>query len=306
MELWSMVTPQIQLKIKQLYAKSQSFSYELTRSAFLTGRYPSNSGLQLLVIIQEAQSCLPVEHKTLYEYIKDEGYVTKQVAEESVLQRLVDGSASTAYIRTHLAMFASYDFLDENVLETRLRRRYLGLVSAFDNIVGRTMNALKDADLDDNTIIIFSSDNGGTGTSATFGGLEYYDNNYPLRNGKNSYTEGGVRTPIIYYDPRLPSMTRGSTRDFLIHASDWLRTFVELGKHNPNQKIIFGGIDEKSQVSNLQSTYNNPATRKYLVRSEMLVALFDATGDINNPSECATEDAAYRYREKHNTPVYSQ
>ncbi|XP_067949759.1 arylsulfatase B-like [Watersipora subatra] len=342
-----------------------------TRSAFLTGRYPSNNGLQLLVILQEAQSCLPVEHKTLYEYMKDEGYVTKQVGkwhlgycdttclpesrgvdqfrgvrtgavdyynwtEEGVLQRMVDGSPSAENIGTHLAiqdaidvrelildhednesplfmwitptaphdplqntpeMFATHDFLDANVLETRLRRRYLGLVSALDNIVGETMKALKDADLDDNTIIVFSSDNGGAGTSATFGGLEYYANNYPLRNGKNSYTDGGVRTPTIYYDPRLSSTTQGTSRDFLIHVSDWLPTFVELGKLNPNRITLFGGIDGKSQVSNLQSTYNNPVTRKYLVRSEMLVALSDATGDINNPSDCATEDAAYRWRD---------
>ncbi|XP_067948351.1 arylsulfatase B-like [Watersipora subatra] len=343
-----------------------------SRSSFMTGRYPSNNGLQLLVILEESQSCLPVEHKTIFQYMKDEGYVTRQVGkwhlgycdesclpkargvdefrgintgaadyfnwtEKGVMQKQVNGEPSIDGIGTHLTvkdtsdvrelildhkrsrepmfmwitttaphdplqntedMFQVHSFLDAADHEENRRRTYLGLVSALDSLVGGTMAALKEADMADNTIIVFSSDNGGATRSAAFGGQDYYANNYPLRNGKATFMEGGVRVPTVYYDPRLHPNSQGTERDFLMHVTDWLPTFVQLakkGRKSPNFKL--DGIDGKSQVANLGSTYFCSEERKYKIREDMLVALTDATNMFMNPSTCATEDAAYRWRD---------
>ncbi|XP_067948875.1 arylsulfatase B-like [Watersipora subatra] len=257
--------------------------------------------------------------------------------EQGVMQRRVDGSANIDNIGTHLTlqdaddveelilahendpsplfmwitptaphdplevtddMYNSHDFLDDTDPEQNLRRKYLGLVWALDHLVGVTMQALEDAGLSDNTIILFSSDNGGATPSVTFGGHEYYANAYPLRNGKNGYTDGGVRVPTVYYDPRLHPRTRGTSRDFLVHAVDWLPTLVQQakkGRKSPNFKI--DGQDGVSQLANLLSHYNCPKKRQYHIREEMLVALSDAPIDFTDISECATEDAAFRWRD---------
>jgi len=53
-------------------------------------------------------------------------------------------------------------------------------------------------------------------------------NNYPLRSGKGTLFEGGVKVPTIYLDTRLSKTYSGSKRDFLMHISDWLPTLKQL------------------------------------------------------------------------------
>ncbi|XP_067948543.1 arylsulfatase B-like [Watersipora subatra] len=343
-----------------------------SRSAFLTGKYPSNNGLQLLVLIQEAPSCLPIEHKTLFQYMQEEGYTTKQVGkwhlgycdenclpnsrgvhefrgvntgavdywnwtDHGVYQRQKNGQPNVDGLGNHLTvqdqidvrelilahqgrvdplfmwltptaphdplqptieMYNVHNFLNPANEEENYRREYLGLVAHFDALLGTTMQALEEAGMADNTIILFTSDNGGASQSVSFGGHEYFANNYPLRGGKTTFSEGGVRIPTVYYDPRLHPRTQGTSRDFLIHVTDWLPTFVQLAKKGSKEcNFKIKGTDGVSQLANLGSTYNLPERRKYNLRKEMLVALSDATGDVQNPSMCATEDGAYRWKD---------
>ncbi|XP_067948814.1 arylsulfatase B-like [Watersipora subatra] len=343
-----------------------------TRSALMTGRYPSNNGLHVLVVLSEAQTCLPIEHKTIYQYMKEEGYVTKHLGkwhlgycneaclpgsrgvdefrgintgaadyynwtDGTVMQRQINGIPSTENIGTHMAlqdardvremildhrdnpkplfmwvtptaphdplqntdeMFAVHDFLNSTDDDARQRRIYLGLVSAFDDIVGATVDALKEAGMDNNTIIVFSSDNGGPDPSGGFPNTDkhLYASNYPLRNGKETYMEGGVRVPTIYYDPRLHPRTRGKKRSFLVHVTDWLPTFLGLARPGQTNDTEIPDIDGVSQLANLGSIYNCARERRYNKREEMLVALSDAGTNFRNPSQCGTEDAAYRWR----------
>ncbi|WP_233267439.1 sulfatase [Paraglaciecola sp. L3A3] len=77
--------------------------------------------------------------------------------------------------------------------------KYAAMVEAMDNNVGRLLAALKTNQLSDNTLVIFTSDNGG------IRGISPQD---PLRAGKGSYYEGGLRVPLLIYwptkiDPRV-------------------------------------------------------------------------------------------------------
>ncbi|OUP08590.1 hypothetical protein B5F34_08760 [Mediterranea sp. An20] len=67
---------------------------------------------------------------------------------------------------------------------------YAALVEAMDRNVGRVWQAVQDNGLEDNTLIIFTSDNGGV-----------YDisKQWPLRAGKGSFYEGGIRVPLVFY-----------------------------------------------------------------------------------------------------------
>lgn len=67
---------------------------------------------------------------------------------------------------------------------------YAALIEAMDRNVGRIVQAIKDNGLEENTLIIFTSDNGGV-----------YDisKQWPLRAGKGSFYEGGIRIPLAFY-----------------------------------------------------------------------------------------------------------
>ena len=97
------------------------------------------------------------------------------------------------------------------------RRTYAAMITELDTQVGRIVAALKQKNMLDNTLIIFSSDNGGA-TTALFatgarspeereesGGVELGAkppaSNGDLRGGKGSLHEGGVRVPTIFYWP---------------------------------------------------------------------------------------------------------
>ena len=81
---------------------------------------------------------------------------------------------------------------------------YAAMVKSLDESVGRVLSHLKARGLDQNTIVVFASDNGGfIGVDRQSGQTVPVTNNVPLRSGKGSCYEGGVRVPIMIYWPGL-------------------------------------------------------------------------------------------------------
>lgn len=87
-----------------------------------------------------------------------------------------------------------------------------------DYVVGNVSAALHRASMWDQTVLVFASDNGGPLDHTT---------NAPLRGGKHTFWEGGVRVVGLVSGGALPPARRGVAYEGLLHSSDWLPTFVQ-------------------------------------------------------------------------------
>ena len=109
--------------------------------------------------------------------------------------------------------------------QTRLRQDnppYASMVAAVDQSVGQLRRKLDQLGLTTNTIVIFTSDNGGLSTQKKVGPTS----NAPLRAGKGWLYEGGIRVPLIVC---LPGQTRpGTISDVPLISCDFFPTLLEL------------------------------------------------------------------------------
>jgi len=98
---------------------------------------------------------------------------------------------------------------------------YGGLVETVDDAVGIVLQSLKDNDLDKNTIVVFTSDNGGVAS-----GDNYATSNLPLRGGKGYQWEGGIKAPYLIKVPWIE--TKNKTSDFPVTHTDFYPTLLDL------------------------------------------------------------------------------
>ena len=122
---------------------------------------------------------------------------------------------------------------------------YGAAVAHLDFTTGAILDTLRDLGLDDNTIVLFTSDNGAgmprtpEGVDATRLSRGGIGCNRPLRGGKGSTWEGGMREPFIAWGPGL--VPAGATCHELCSTIDLLPTFARLaGTTEPRDRIIDG------------------------------------------------------------------
>uniref|UniRef100_A0A672RUU7 Arylsulfatase family member I n=1 Tax=Sinocyclocheilus grahami TaxID=75366 RepID=A0A672RUU7_SINGR len=120
------------------------------------------------------------------------------------------------------------------------RQKYAGMVSAVDQAVRNVTYALRKYGYYKNSVIIFSTDNGG---QPLFGG-----SNWPLRGRKGTYWEGGVRGIGFVHSPLLRRRKRVSQA--LVHITDWYPTLVGLAGGNVSRMDGLDGYDMWETISN--------------------------------------------------------
>jgi arylsulfatase A-like enzyme len=112
---------------------------------------------------------------------------------------------------------------------------YAAMVEAMDQAVGKVLKALERLKVDDRTIVVFTSDNGGLSTSEG-----HPTSNLPYRAGKGWLYEGGVRVPWII---RAPGVTKaGSTCAEPVISTDFFPTLLALTGQRPPAKVTTDGV----------------------------------------------------------------
>lgn len=87
--------------------------------------------------------------------------------------------------------------------------RYAAMLSRFDAALGRVLKALDDNGLADNTLVVFTSDNGATFEAGNKGASWFHDSNRQFRGQKRSLEEGGIREPaLVRWPGRVPAGRR--------------------------------------------------------------------------------------------------
>ncbi|MDP7275050.1 MAG: arylsulfatase [Planctomycetaceae bacterium] len=138
------------------------------------------------------------------------------------------------------------------------RAAYAAMITRMDRYVGRVLELLKQLGLENNTIVIFTSDNGTTHLKQQVD-YDFFASVRPLRGLKGSLYEGGIRVPLIV---RWPGQVKaGSVSNLVTGLEDWVPTLVDIiGSRKPLPE----GIDGVSIAPTLLG--NNQRPRPFLYR----------------------------------------
>jgi len=171
--------------------------------------------------------------------VREEGYTTNLIGDETV-QLIMKHDRSKplfAYVafnapHTPLQVPENYRKRYSHIVNFK-RRLYAAMVTCLDDNVGRILDALKKRDMLDQTLIVFSSDNGGPIKSGA--------NNGALRAGKGTIYEGGVRVPALAVWPG--KLKAGTVTNEPMHIVDWYPTLLKLTGASLDQPQPLDGLD---------------------------------------------------------------
>ncbi len=170
---------------------------------------------------------------------RDEGYATTLIGNEAarvIRQRdkakplflYVPFNGVHSPLQVPESYLAKYPDLKGN------RRIYAAMITALDDAVGEIVEAVESENIAGSTLIVFSSDNGGTNPGKL-------SDNGPLRGGKYTVYEGGVRVAAFATWPG--KIKPGSSIQAPIHICDWYPTLVNLTGAPKEQKLAVDGMD---------------------------------------------------------------
>lgn len=177
--------------------------------------------------------------------LKEEGYSTHLIAREAV--RVIGERPKDKPLFLYVAFNAVHAPLqvpkryEEPYAELKGRRRtYAGMVAAMDEAVGQIVEAVERSGRRDNTLFVFSSDNGGPNPGRL-------TDNGSLRAGKGTLYEGGVRVcAFATWDGHIKP---GTTVDEPLHVVDWYPTLLNLAGGSLQQKRPIDGRDAWATIA---------------------------------------------------------
>ena len=146
-----------------------------------------------------------------------------------------------AYQAVHAPADCPSSYVDKyaHLIADKKRRVFAGMLSAMDEGIGNVTAALKAKGMLENTLIVFTADNGGPTTTGDGVGSR----NWPLRGGKHSIWEGGVRATSFVSGPPL-KIKAPYKFEHLMHAVDWFPTLSHVGGYNTSGTLPLDGVSQ--------------------------------------------------------------
>lgn len=194
------------------------------------------------------------------ELIEERGHVTDLIAREAcewIESRSTPWFCYVPFTAVHVPIKAPQPWLDRYEFETydpdpkkdRSFKRYAAYASHMDHAVGKLVESLALTCQLENTIVIFSSDNGAIEGCPLHGSDKYpgwqeanprLGSNGPFRGQKAQLYEGGIRTPTLinwlgHLDP--------GKNDHAMHIADWSPTLTSLAGTQPENDPLWDGVD---------------------------------------------------------------
>lgn len=188
------------------------------------------------------------------ELLEETGHVTDLLTDEAVAW--IDSRGEdpfflyVPYTAVHLPLKEPEEWVQQvpEAITGEVDRHYAASVMHLDDAVGRVLRALEDKGVRENTLLVFTSDNGGS--TAENNDLKYPDdncpngklpgNNLPYRGKKGDVYEGGVRVPTIV---SWPSSIPSGANDTPVFICDWMPTFCSLAGFKADQDLEWDGTD---------------------------------------------------------------
>ncbi|MCA9413593.1 MAG: arylsulfatase [Candidatus Omnitrophica bacterium] len=211
------------------------------------------------------------------------GYTTELLGDEAVGIIETHDSSKPLFLYVpfnapHTPLQAPEAWIEKySPIENENHRKYFAMVECLDHQIGRIERALKENGLWENTLLLFTSDNGGVpGSGSSMGGL---------RGRKGTLYEGGIRVPTLVVWPE--TIEEGEQNNNLFHITDLLPTLANIAGGSLEGCLPLDGIDqsgeffEKGPSAEREILHNINSKRGAIRKGEWkLVVHFDPDGEI--------------------------
>ncbi len=209
----------------------------------------------------------------------EEGYLTDLLSQRAVdyVRRMAPGAAqgtpfflSLHYTAPHWPWETREDHaLSQEVKDNLFHlhggniHTYRRMIHHMDEGIGWVVDALRETGQLDNTLIVFTSDNGG----------ERFSDNWPLVGGKMDLTEGGIRVPWIAHWPA--AIAPGGVTQQHCLTMDWSATMVELAGATPDAQYPLDGVSLAGVLRQPSNTFERPLHWRMNHRGQRAMRLGD-------------------------------
>ncbi len=167
----------------------------------------------------------------------DQGEITRRYTEKAIEFINIQGDKPFflyyAHTFPHIPLYTNDRFRGSSK-----RGLYGDVVQEIDWSVGEVLKTLKKKGFDENTLVIFTSDNGPWLVKKEDGGSAG-----ALRDGKGTWWEGGFRVPAVM---RMPGKIVPGVSDEIMTAMDIFPTFLSMAKIEPLKNLVLDGVDQSS------------------------------------------------------------
>jgi arylsulfatase A-like enzyme len=187
-------------------------------------------------------------------FVEESGHVTDLISAEAI--RWLEGRGSAPFFlyvpftAVHLPLKEPEEWVGRvpGTIQGDVARHYAASIIHLDDAVGRIVEALEKKGVREKTLVVFTSDNGGS--TVENNDLQYPDdhcpdgkltgNNTPYRGQKGTLYEGGTRVPAIV---SWPGHIKAGKVETPVQIIDWMPTIAALAGYKPERDLKWDGID---------------------------------------------------------------